>query len=108
MGREMEDRVLSPNYFYFIYFILFYIFLQYVCCPLFTMSQDPEEMSYVRKGMFDIEQINYYHATGGPYGGKILKYQMPSKGRPFLIGDGRYCVPFDFFLERLKEGEYDE
>ena len=72
------------------------------------MSQDQQEKSYMRKGMFDIEQVNFYHATGGAYGGKILKYQMPSKGRPFSSGMVAIACPSTSFLERLKNGEYDE
>jgi hypothetical protein len=45
-------------------------------------------------------------STGGPFGGIVLEYLLPSSGRKFPIEGGRYCIPTNLFIEKVKAGMF--
>ena len=68
--------------------------------------QDDWERNMISRRIFSVEQFNYWLGTGGPFGGIVLEYLLPCPGRKFLIEGGRYCIPTDLFIEKLKAGMF--
>lgn len=67
---------------------------------------DDWERNMISRRIFSVEQFNYWLGTGGPFGGIVLEYLLPCPGRKFLIEGGRYCIPTDLFIEKLKAGMF--
>jgi hypothetical protein len=61
-----------------------------------------------RRGIYDVEQLNYWMATGAWQGGKVRAYMPPTAERKFLIGNGEYCMPTKDFVKLLKSGKFGE